>query len=169
MELEVTSMKNKGFTLIELLIGLAIFSMIILSMTAIAASVIKSQRKAFSLQNVQEASRYILEAMSKEIRMSTINSGDGSSSTLDITNSAGETVEYRFEGGAERIQRRISGGFWQDVNPANLEVTGRFYVDKIAFPARSVVTVVMKINSKGAKAEEQAEIYLQSTITPRPY
>jgi len=162
--------KNKGFTLIELLITLIIFSLVVLSMTAIATSIIKSQRKAFALQNIQEAGRYILESMSKEIRMSIIDTPDsgGSSVTfLDITNADGQDVDYRFIN--QKLRRRVGGGWWQDVSPANLEVTGGFYVRRDPFPNRAVVTIVMKARDTGARTEEQAEIYLQSSIAPRSY
>ncbi len=94
MELE---MKNKalpsttfskksgaGFTLVELLIAMAVFSLIVVAMSATAVSVIKSQRKGFALQNSQETARYILESISKEIRMSVINSADSGGSPVNI-------------------------------------------------------------------------------------
>jgi prepilin-type N-terminal cleavage/methylation domain-containing protein len=173
MELEVTimknirmtSMKNKGFTLIELLIALAVFSLVIVSMATAAISVIKSQRKAFALQNTQEASRYLLETMSKEIRMSAINSSAGSGLTvLNITNAQNETFDYQFDNTNKQLLR-----WGQPISPANLEVTGSFYVRKGTFPSRAVVTIVMQTKSKGAKAEEQAEIYLQSTLSSRAW
>ncbi len=166
-------MKNKGFTLIELLIAMAVFSLIVVAMSATAVSVIKSQRKGFALQNSQETARYILESVSKEIRMSVIDSdaGDGLSS-LNITNAKSEDVDYRFI--SQKLQRQIDGGGWQDLNPTNLEVTGSFYVRKDdpnnpLDPERAAVTIVMKVKATGGKAEKEAEIYLQSTISSRAF
>ncbi len=173
MELEVNDdyMKNKGFTLIELIIALTIFSLVIISMAAITVSMIKSQRKTFALQNIQEPARYISESMSKEIRMSQINSLDSGGSQrdiLNITNDKNENVDYRFIA-ANRLQRQVDGGGWQYLSPANLEVTGGFYISKSSSPDRAKVTIVMQIKSTGAKVEEQAEVYLQSTISQRSY
>ncbi len=163
--------KNNGFTLIELIIALAIFGLVIVSMAAVTVSVIKSQRKNFALQNIQEPARYILESMSKEIRMGRINSPDSGGSQrdiLNITNDKNENVDYRFIA-ANRLQRRVDGGGWQYLSPANLEVTGGFYINKSSFPNRAVVTIVMQIKATGTKIEEQAEVYLQSTISQRSY
>jgi len=164
MELE---MKNKGFTLIELTIALAIFSLVIISMASIAVSMIKNQRKIFALQNIQEPARYILESMSKEIRMSQINWVSGDKLTLNITNDKNENVDYQFI--ANKLQRQVNSDGWQNLSPAILELTGSFYINKGSSPDRAKVTIVMKIKSIGTKAEKQAEIYLQSTISQRSY
>jgi len=159
-------MKNKGFTLIEMLVAMAVFSLIVVAMSATAVSVIKSQRKGFALQNSQETARYILESVSKEIRMSMINSdpGDGLSS-LNITNAKSETFNYQFDNTSKILYR---GG--QALNSTNLEVTGGFYIRKSAsLPARAVVTLVMKVKAVGGRAERETEIYLQSTISSRAF
>ncbi len=165
------TMKNKGFTLIELLVAMTVFSLVMVTMSASAVSILKSQRKGFALQDNQETARYILESVSKEIRMSKINSADsggGLVSVLNITNSKGEDIGYRFV--SQKLQRQVNGGGWQDLNSTNLEVTGSFYIRKSAsLPARAVVTLVMKVKAIGNKAEEEAEIYLQSTVSSRAF
>ncbi|MBL7155472.1 MAG: prepilin-type N-terminal cleavage/methylation domain-containing protein [Candidatus Portnoybacteria bacterium] len=180
MELEIknkglpsTTFRSKsgaGFTLVELLIAFAVFSLIVVAMSATAVSVIKSQRKNFALQNSQEAARYILESFSKEIRMSKINSDDsgGNPTTdgkLNITNAKSETFDYQFDNINKILYR---GG--QALNSTNLEVTGSFYIRKSAsLPARAVVTLVMKVKTIGGRVEKEAEIYLQSTISSRAF
>jgi len=154
--------KNKGFTLIELLVALGIFSMIMIGTTSVALSVMKSQRKAFSLQVVQESGRYILESMIKEIRMGVVNSSQGSGlSSLDITNSNGESVIYRFQGNT--IKRN-----GQNLSSNNVKLTGNFYVRKSSsLPNRALVTLVIKIESKEEKEGERSEIHIQNSITSR--
>ena len=167
MELEI---KNKGFTLIELLIAMAVFSMVVVAMSATAVSVLKSQRKSFTLQNIQENARYILESVSKEIRMSVINSDDsgGNPTTdgkLNITNAKSETFDYWFDNSNKILYR---GG--QALNSTNLEVTGSFYIRKsTSLPARAVVTLVIQVKATGNRTEKEAEIYLQSTISSRAF
>ena len=162
-------MRNKGFTLIELLVAFFAFSVITLAMTTTAVSVIKAQRKAFALQNIQEDSRYIIETMGKEIRMSLINSGSGSGlSSINITNPDGEDIDYRFS--SNKLQRRVNGGIWQDLNSTDyFHLNGSFYITKGVSPVRAIVTIAMGLDYQGVKTEEQAEIYLQNTIAPRIY
>ena len=158
-----------GFTLVELLVAMFAFGMIIIAIGGVSQSVIKAQRKAFALQEVQESGRYLLESMSKEIRMSTVNTGEAvSTDTLDITNSKGQNVIYSFDG--VKIERQIDGGIWQDLSPANLNLTGSFYIRKSGTPApRALVTINMKIESPGLRVEQAASIYLQSSISSRSW
>ena len=98
MELEIKNKNGAGFTLIELIVALAVFSSVVLSISGIFISVINSQRKILSIQNTQEAGRYLLESMIKEVRMSIINSSSADGVfTLNITNSKGETLDYIFD------------------------------------------------------------------------
>jgi prepilin-type N-terminal cleavage/methylation domain-containing protein len=59
---------NKGMTLLEMMVALGIFSVFMLSATAIFQSVVESQRTSFGGQNEQESMRYALEVMAREIR-----------------------------------------------------------------------------------------------------
>ena len=161
---------NNGFTLIELLVAMAAFSFIIVSMTGIAHSVIKGQRKAFALQDIQESTRYSIESMSKEIRMSEINSADSGSipvSILNITNEDGDIIDYQFI--SDKMQRRINLSTWQDVSPSNVDLTGWFNIQKESFPKRALVTIIIKAESQGSVVESQAEINLQSTVISRVF
>jgi len=154
---------DAGFTMMEMIVALATFSIIIVSMTSITFSIIQAQRKSFASQNSQEVSRYILESMNKEIRMSLINSDSGSGVTvLNITNADLETFNYQFDNSNKRLLRN-----GQVVSPDNIELTGSFYITKDTFPYQAIVTIVMKVNSTSVKIEQQAEINLQSTISSR--
>lgn len=161
----INSSKSKGFTLIEMVIALAVFSLVISILGSVSVSLIKVQRKAFVLQNTQEAARYILESMSKEIRTSRINSEEGSGLTvLNITNSEGETLDYQFNNTNKWILRNS-----EVVSPNVLNITGSFYLRKSVNPVRAVVTIVIKVESQGDRPEEQAEIYLQNSIASRSF
>jgi hypothetical protein len=104
--------------------------------------------------------------MSKEIRMSTINSSSSNkTNTLNITNSSGDTFDYQFDNTNKRLMRR-----GQVISPSNVDLIGWFYIRKSGAPAaRALVTIIMKIESQGFQAEEQGEIYLQSTVSSRGF
>ncbi|MBU1292381.1 prepilin-type N-terminal cleavage/methylation domain-containing protein [Patescibacteria group bacterium] len=165
----VTLRSKGGFTLVELLIAMFAFGMIIIAISGVSQSVIKAQRKAFALQEVQESGRYLLEAISKEVRMSTINTPEiTSTDTLNITNSKDETVIYNFDGVNGKIKKQIDGGIWENISPTNLDLTGSFYIRKSSAPTpKALVTINMKIESPGLRVEQTANIYLQSSISSR--
>lgn len=168
MELEI---KNKalpagrqGLTVVELIVATAIFAVVMVIVTTITLSILDGQRNAFALQDSQESGRYILETMSKEIRMSKINSADSAGLAVDILNIKNmreEDVTYKFSGG--RVMRN-----GQPISPDNTTVIGGFYIRKVS-NFRSVITIVMKIETSGDKTEQETEINLQSTISARPY
>lgn len=155
--------KNKGFTLIELLVAMAVFGILVVVITGIFSIVLKSQKKAIALQSAHESSRYLLESMAKEIRMSTINTGTSSGvPVLDITNPRMETFDYIFDSANKRLLRN-----GQVVSPDNVEITGSFYIIIEEYPARARVTITMKSKKKNSAPGEDAEINLQSTVACR--
>jgi len=171
--MEMERLKNNssgaGFTLVELIVAMAAFSFIVLAMTGIAQSVIKSQRKAFALQEIQENGRYLMESVGKEVRMSTINSAASSQTTsISLTDSDGDDIDYQFI--SNKMQRRVNLGVWQDISSSNINLTGYFYIRKGVAPApRALVTMVMKVEMAGGRAEGQAENYLQTTLSSRSW
>ncbi len=166
MELEINNKKSAaGFTLVELLVAMATFSIIIVAMSGISVSVINAQRKAFVLQNTQESTRYLLESMSKEIRMSTINSSaSNKTNILNITNDEGLTLNYQFDNVNKKLMR-----YGYAVSPSNIDLTGWFYIRKSNFPNRSLVTIIIKAESQGSRQEESAETSLQNSVSSRPF
>lgn len=67
--------KQSGFSLIELLVSTALFTLIMISAMSIFNMVLKDQRTALAVQNVQESLKYFLEMTGKEIRMAQRNNG----------------------------------------------------------------------------------------------
>lgn len=152
-----------GFTLIELLVAVAVFSVAIAAMAGIFLSVVNAQRKAAALQATQEASRFLLESMAKEIRMSVVNSNTNAS--IHITNPNGETFDYTFSGG--QLYRNN-----EQISPDNVEIViGRFRVEQLPLPPddplATKVTIVMALKGKGTKVEQQAQLNLETTISTR--
>jgi Tfp pilus assembly protein PilW len=155
-------MKKNAFTLIELVVALAIFILVISLVLTLFGMGIRGQRKVIALQNVEDNARYLLGFMAKEIRMSTINSV--SATTLNITRPDGEEVEYFFKSSNQRIQRN-----GQAINSNEVLVTGSFSGLGIGTgdEQQARITIVMKIETTGSKAEEKAEVEVQITLNPR--
>jgi prepilin-type N-terminal cleavage/methylation domain-containing protein len=148
--------KQRGFTLIELLVAMAAFSLLVSLVVAIFLAGLSSQRKITSLQNAQEHGRFIMELMSKEIRMATIT--NYSSNYLDLINSRSEAITYSFSG--NKIYRGASA-----LNPDSVGISGRFFVTGGPTSSGIKITIVMKVSSGSGK--ELGEVSIQNTITPR--
>lgn len=163
-------LNKKGFTLIELIVALATFLILIAIVSSSAIWIIQTQRKSFAMQNVGEEISYVLELMSKEIRMSEIVSDSDFSPTLTIINSDGDTVEYEFTG-ADYIRRRVNGVQWQNLNSSNINFNGVFYIEKFSGSPGNRAKVTIVINATYDQGEnipgDETEINLQSTISSR--
>lgn len=174
-------MKKNGFTIIELLVGIVVFSLAIIIAVELLMVGLKSQRKSIAIQNVQDNARYLLGFMSKEIRMSEINTNDSATPegtlTLNITHPVNGNITYTFTGAPDwQIKRR----FWDadaippvykegPISSPEVYVDGRFYVDGKTLNdyQQPRVTIIMKVRTTGTKAEEQATINLETTLSQR--
>lgn len=158
-------LKEQGFSLIELLVALAIFSIAVVTVTDIFLIGLGGGKKIFGQQNIQESGRFIMESMSKEMRMSKINTvAGGPYTTVSITNAAGQTLSYTIDNTAKTISRAGAR-----LNPAEVEVTGRFYVQRANDDAQPRVTIILILRNKTDKERERSEISLQTTISSRDY
>ncbi|MFH1712566.1 MAG: prepilin-type N-terminal cleavage/methylation domain-containing protein [Candidatus Jacksonbacteria bacterium] len=158
------SPSSNGFTLVELLVAMATFVVVVITIMDIFLMGLGGSRKIFGQQNIQESGRFIIESMSKEIRMSKINTAAGSSNVVNITNSKGQTLNYSFDNVNKIISRN-----GEALNADEVELTGNFYIQKDSPDSQPRVTVVMILKNKTNKAGEQSEIDLQTTISSRYY
>jgi len=155
---------QKGVTLMELIVSLALFSIVVIVVLSLFSMGISSQRKVLALQKVQENARFILEFMAKEIRMGVVSTA--TSSSLTIIRPGGEVIDYAFTG--QNIQRTsdTSSG---PINSADVIVIGSFYVNGLGNTdgLEPKVTIAVSVQGQGTKAEEQARIDLQTTLSQR--
>ena len=64
--------KNNAFTLVEVLVATILFLTVITACTGIFLSTIRANARVNLMQKVQNEVRYIIEIISKEIRLGTI-------------------------------------------------------------------------------------------------
>jgi len=150
----------------ELIVSMALFSIAIVAVLTLLSMGISAQRKVLALQNVQENARFLLEFITKEIRMSIISGS--TASALDIILPGGERIGYSFVNG--KIERRtIPGNLGGPINSVDTVVNGNFYTAGIgtADNLEPKVTITLSVQGIGAKIEEQARIDLQTTLSQR--
>lgn len=141
--------------------AMAVFVLVIMAIAGIFVSIVNAQRKAIAIQKIQEASRFMLESMAKEVRMSALTSN--TNTRIDIINSDGVALRYAFIGG--KLYRA-----GQQISPDNIVITqGRFSIDQSVAPNPEVVkiTIVMAIRGVGTTIDAQTALNLQTTIAQR--
>lgn len=151
-----------GLTLVELLVAATVFSLVVVTVVGLFTTAIRSQRKSMVIQNVQDNGRYLIGFMAKEIRMSELNASDGETTTLNIIHPTSGSVIYVFTG--TQILRN-----GEPINSDEVNVQGKFYIDgkTSGDDEQPRVTLIMKVETTGEKAEERTEINLQTTLSQR--
>lgn len=100
--------RQDGLTLVELTIGIALLSTTLVVANLSYTSISRLQQRGIATREVQQSGRYVLEAISRDIRNSDV-AVLRSSSGLRLINSlnGSQTIEYSYEG--NRVLRRVCG------------------------------------------------------------
>ncbi|MEK7203410.1 MAG: hypothetical protein AAB653_03775 [Patescibacteria group bacterium] len=172
---------QRGTTLLEIIIAISLFSITILLATNIFQSVVDGQRNAISAQNIQENIRYVMETISREIRMAqksgasdciadgkVYDADDGS--TLSFKNMHDKCVKYELVNTRLQITRDGVVGF---ITPININVANLKFnivdniVDDDAVQPR--VSLRMDVEATTSKKEHKQKMVIQTTISSRYY
>lgn len=176
------SQKNNGFSLIELIVSFALFTFAIMIGSGLVLAISTAQKKAVSLQEIQDNMGFAFEAMSREIRTgknyycgasnSDFSNGEatrdcaGGGPSFSFKNQTSETVVYRVVGG--RLEKSSDGGAnflivtSDKVNIDNI----KFYVSGTAFGDNVQPKVIVVMSAKAGE-KFVLEINLQTTLSQR--
>jgi len=163
--------RESGYTLIELMVAIGVFSIVVAMTSAMFVTSLRGQEKSYTSQNVADSARYAMEMMSREIRMGTGFSSDGTylQFTSTMPHRDGQTVKFWRDVGSSRIMfdDDISDAVSEAaITSANVSVTTlSFLLDGTSSHER--ITIVMRVESVGTKEDVKTTINLQTTVSPR--
>lgn len=158
----------------EMLVAATIFTFIVSASTGLFIQALDLQRRATSIQKIEENAQFITEAIAREIRVSTVTSGDTncnppdpvSTATLTIQHPVNGTVTYRYDAGSGTgvILRNGQAMTSADVNIKSFAfcVSGSGADSE---PAR--VTMPMTIESTLGRASTRVSVPMQMTVVSR--
>jgi len=88
-------MKTKGFSLFEVVVYIAIVSILMVSVLAIAAESMSSRVKAVAMQQVNYQSQFVMTRLTNDVRAATtIDAADFSGNVLTVTLADGTTHQF---------------------------------------------------------------------------
>jgi|GEM_PF-2772795 len=176
--------QDKGFTLLEILVALGIFSTVISAAVGIFVSSSGSQRKTLEFYDVQREGNYLMETVSRELRMATaicaVNTDPGCAlPRLEMENKETDVLEFKNYEGEWIIYCRSllngacnsSGEYFsrngEVINSSDIKIEDlTFYTSETFTNIQPVVTIVMKVKSTGKYG---TELTLQNSIAMRLY
>jgi type II secretory pathway pseudopilin PulG len=167
--------KNKkhhkfGFTIIETLTTFFIFTLILAVFSATTSSVIRTYRQSVEMQRMQEDASFVLEAMSKEIRISQfclVGSGPAcNANVFTVTHPVNGVISYSRNSSTNIIERNIVGTTVTELSSADISYTNLdFFYAGVGIDDRQA-RVIIRATVQG-KSFPDLMVKLQTTITSR--
>ncbi len=164
-------MNNKGYTFVEMLVAVSIFSILLVAIMNTFVKGFYYQKRILEMQAVQREESYLVEMMSREIRMATGMTANNLNGATEFrfTDHTGNEAKYCLSDatGACNSAGKSFSINGQVVNSEDVEISGlKFFTSETFDKKQPLVTIVMQVRSKrdsGAKAT------LQTSIATRIY
>lgn len=172
--------KNKGFTLIELMVSVALFAIIVGVISSIFFTSLQGQRKAISFQGIFDQTSYLMEYMSRNLRMakretealtclSAVNKNyelTRNSKGVKFINSQNICQEFYLDITTSRL-KEAKGSQEQYLTSENSQVTAFNIAISDQAGLQPKVTFFIAIERKGLKAELVSPMEFQTTLSQR--
>lgn len=170
---------DKGFTLVELLIAAALFAFVMTSVTQLFAAALDIQRRAIGYQAIQENALFVLESIAREVRVSTIISGNtdcsgipnSETNTITLQHPVNGIVTYDYNPSTGMITRlsSVKGGLAAAITSDSVKVTQfKFCVAGVGLDNQQVrVTMPITLQASAGKGDATVSISLQTTVVSR--
>lgn len=167
--------KEKGFTLVELIVSIAIFSTVIGAITTIFVSTVRSQQRMMAYQQLLDNASYVLEYMSRTLRMAQkdetggcIAIGDNyavTSNSVEFKNYSDKCQKFFLDTDSDRLaETRESQTYF--LTPNNIEITA-FNIDSVGLDPNDTeqprITIYLEMQLRGSSET----VKLQTTVSQR--
>ena len=165
-------MKRNGFTLIELIVGVFIFSVLIVLAGGSFVPSLELQRRALNIKRVEENGRFVLELMTRELRVANpINTANNScpgagGTSLSFTHPVNGNIEYFLSGNS--VHRRVNGLDSVISNP-DVEVSRLIFCvsgNSMGDDRQPRVSIVLGLKAVGLTNQADA-LDVQTTVSQR--
>lgn len=172
---------ERGFLLVEMLVSIALFSIVIVVAVGALISVIEANRKAQSIKSVSNNLSFVLESMSRNIRMgraysctaeynpsSPVDCPTGGSAVTFVSQE-GDTITYLYNANSERLERRIGlGSSFLPLTAPEVRITSAvFRVDGTSRSDTDQPRVIMNIKGEAGSLRGEVEFNIQSMASQR--
>lgn len=163
-----------GFSLIELLVAAAVFMFVVTGVSGLFIQALDLQRRATGIQKIEENARFAVEAIAREVRVSTITSGDTSCNPPDAVTTRELIIEHPVNGTVRYLYDRGSG---YGVLSRNGEPITSADVDIKAFAfcvrgsgsddIQARLTMPMTLESTAGRPSTRVSVSLQTSVVSR--
>jgi len=170
-----------GFTIIELMIAVTLFSVIVGVVSNIFIASLQVQRKSISFENIFDQTSYLMEYMSRSLRMAKTETVAGSclsaknknyqltrgGNGVKFINSQGICQEFYLDVSSKRLKEAKGGTQEQFLTSENSEVTDFNIIVVDTANLQPKVTFLISIKREGSKVELNSPMKFQTTLSQR--
>ncbi len=160
---------ERGFTIVEVLVSSLIFSIIAISVSGIFVQIIGLERRGFAAQKIQNNALFILEMMSRDIRVSRIANQEAPNcdlATITMTHPSKGAVIYRVTSGT--VEKSENGGAYAAISTSDVNFTRmNFCVVGSGVNDRQTPRVAILTSVQNRTGKEILQINLQTTVSSR--
>lgn len=173
--INIKKYKFKAFTLIEILIATGIFVLVMVVLSQVYISIVRSERVAYALLSAENNLRNNLELIARSIRMGKNFeiSLDGKFICFDYyLDTQWRKICYQYEENKGNIFQSIentTNGFEPLFDP-NIKITKAYFYKKGDLQQKtSQLTIVISLESKIEVRNQEYFFHLETAITPRVF
>ncbi|OHB19248.1 MAG: hypothetical protein A2666_00110 [Parcubacteria group bacterium RIFCSPHIGHO2_01_FULL_47_10b] len=181
--------QQHGTTLIELLVATAIMGIIVITLGATLVQVIKGERRAIALQNVQDNIRFALEIMGKELRLAQpMNPVDiapcnsdrnyvvSGANDIAFKSDEGDCIRYWVSNG--QLMKQVDEDTDGSVDSQGAVTSNEIFINSLTFTKlfddvgenpnhQPSITINIDVSSKNLAFQDASTMRLQTTVTQR--
>ena len=175
---------KKGFTLVEMLVAVAIFMMVVTVAMSALMSVINANRKARAIQGVVSNVNFVVESISRDMRMgSDYSNFDGRDplSSISYSSPSGYYIYYKFVAPKDGAHGYLSRCSSEHSSSCNSNINSDNY-SQVTSPDVDVLSMVFYIvkgegiqpkviiiteGESGSLADTKSKFSLQTTASQR--
>ena len=168
-----THSRESGFSLVELLVAATVFTFVVTGVSGLFVTALDIQRRATGVQKIEENAQFALESIAREVRVSTITSGDTDcanqgpgTSTLTIQHPTNGTVIYAYDRTSTTGAILRNG---QPITSGDVDITAFAFCVSGSGPdgAQSRVTIPLTIQSLAGRPSLRVNVSLQTSVVSR--
>lgn len=160
---------EKGFTIVEVLVSSLVFSIIAVSVSGIFVEIIHLERRGFAAQKIQNNALFVLEMMSRDIRVSRIANQESPGCTLTtiiMTHPQKGAIVYRVTNGT--VEKSENGEAYTAISTSDVNFTGmNFCVVGSLINDRKTPRVAILTSIQNRTGKETLQVNLQTTVSSR--
>jgi len=166
---KITKFKGNGFTLVEVLISVSLFAMVIIALSQVYISVIRSERIAYALLNSENNIRNSLEIMARSIRLGKDFERTGNGRQICFQYFLDEHWQktcYRFNESHDTLEKLSGDGGFASILDPQLKVNHlQFYMKGGTLDSQASIIIVMEVSTSVKQQEYLFNV--QTAVTPR--